>query len=59
MSHYNRRYLPIQPQPKEESFHRSLPFRNNEARLKQIYEGQQMFKEKPKEISFRKNLIKH
>jgi hypothetical protein len=59
MSHYNRRYLPMQPQPKEVSLNRSLPFRNNEARLKQIYEGQQVFKEKPKEISFRKNLIKH
>jgi len=44
MSHYNRRYLPIQPHPKPDSLDRSLPFRNNEARLKQIYEGQQIFK---------------
>lgn len=44
MSHYNRRYLPIAAQPKGDSFDRSLPFRNNEARLKQIYEGQQIFK---------------
>lgn len=54
MAHYNRRRAALPPQPRPDSLERSLPFRNNEARLKLIYEGQQVFKERPKEPSFRK-----
>lgn len=48
MTHYNRKRGGLPPQPKPDSLDRSLPFRNNEARLKLIYEGQQIFKERPK-----------
>lgn len=48
MAHYNRRRGGLPPQSKPDSLDRSLPFRNNEARLKLIYEGQQLFKERPK-----------
>lgn len=58
MSHYNRRYAPLQA-PNRESYERSLPFKNNEARLKLIYEGQQIFKEKNKEGIFKKSANKH
>lgn len=54
MSHYNRRQPVLPPHPKPDSLDRSLPFKNNEARLKLIYEGQQLFKERPREPSFKK-----
>lgn len=54
MAHYNRRRPVFPPQQKPDTFEHSLPFKNNEARLKLIYEGQQLFREKPKEPSFKK-----
>ena len=52
----HRRYIPLQA-PKPEAFDRP-PLRNNEARLKHIYEAQLVFKDKPKEPYFRKSLNK-
>ena len=46
MSHYNRRYLPVHPK-QPSPLDQSLPFRNNDTRLKQIYEAQITFKNKP------------
>jgi hypothetical protein len=48
MSHYNRRHPVLPPHSRPDSLDRSLPFKNNEARLKLIYEGQQLFKERPR-----------
>ncbi len=49
----HRRYLP-QPHSKPEPIE-VPPFRNNEHRLKQIYEAQLLFKEKPKDLSLRRS----